>query len=182
MRSLLCCAVLAACRNVLAFSLPDQEPLPGIDARRNLPAGTNTLSAAHEAGVNRLKSHYADVQFGTDEILHRPNFVSRRNGFLTGPDGGGAVIAKAALNAVPANDPHRIVKAFLDEHAGVFGHDSSVLTNAVVKPDYVTKHNGLHTTGWEQQFDGIPLFIRRYFLAVCTGSAESGTSLLVSRK
>lgn len=150
--------LVALAVNAFAFLHPAHAPLPDIDARRNRPAGTNTLSAAPEAGVKRLKSHYADLQIGTDELLHRPGFVSRRNGFLTGPDGGGVVISKATLNAVPANDPHRIAKAFLDEHAGVFGHDSSALTNAVVKHDCVTKHNGLRTTVWEQQFDGIPVF------------------------
>jgi hypothetical protein len=134
-------ALLVAVNTVFAFQQPEQSELPNFDARQNIAStNSNLTSSAHEAAVGRLKNHLPDLQISMDPTLHRPGFVSRRNGFLTGTNGGGAVISKSALNAVPANDPHRIVKAFLNEHAGVFGHDSSALTNAVVKRDYVTKH------------------------------------------
>ena len=141
----------------LAFQLPDRAALADFDLRQNAAANPNSISAAHKLGVSRLTTRVADLQISLDPTLHRPGFVSRRNGFLTGTNSG-VVISKAALGAVATNDPHRLVKAFLNEHAGVFGHDASALTNAVVKHDYVTKHNGLRTTIWEQQFAGIPVF------------------------
>ncbi|NOS69498.1 MAG: hypothetical protein HOP33_06155 [Verrucomicrobia bacterium] len=141
-----------------AFQHPDHESIPDIDVRRSNVARTNALSAAREAGVQRLKSHIADLRVGLDERQHRPNFVSRRNGFLTGSDSGGTVISRATLNSVFSTDPHRVTKAFLNEHPGVFGHDASALTNAVIKRDSISKHNGLRSTVWEQQLNGIPIF------------------------
>ena len=127
----------------LAFQASDQPALPDFDARPNSAAGSHPLSAPHAAGVNRLKSRYADLQIGMDEILRRPGFVSRPNGFLTEKSGG---------------DPRRIVQAFLDGQPEIFGHDASALTNALVTRDAVTRHNGLRTTVWQQQFAGIPVF------------------------
>ena len=141
-----------------AFQHPDDAELPDFDVRRRTAPLTNTFSAAHEAGVQRLNSRIADLQVGMDEIPHRPGFVSRRNGFLTGTNGSGAVISQSALNAILANDPHRVTKAFLNDNPGVFGHDASALTNSVIKRDYVWNNNGLRTTVWEQQLDGIPIF------------------------
>ena len=67
-------------------------------------------------------------------------------------------ISAAAAGVVPASDPHRPIKAFLNEHAQLFGHGAEALDNARVKRDYVTPHNGLRTVVWEQQLDGIPVF------------------------
>jgi len=56
------------------------------------------------------------------------------------------------------DDPYRAIKAFLIENAALFGHGAEVLTNAVVARDFVTAHNGMRTTIWQQQLDGIPVF------------------------
>ena len=144
--------------NTLAVQPPALTPLPYLDARPLPAANGNQLSAAHETALQRLNCCFTDLRVGLDEREHRPIFVSRRDGFLTGPEGDGPVISKTRLALQPAIDPHRVMKAFLDEHAGVFGHNSAALTNAVVKRDYVAKHNGLRTTIWEQQLDGIPIF------------------------
>jgi len=141
-----------------AFQRPDHEELPDLDVRRHKATGTNTPSAAPEAGVQRLQSHIPDLRVGRDERQHLPCFLSRGIGFLTGPEGTGPVIAKATLAALSSHDPYRVTKAFLNDHPDVFGHDASVLTNAVVTRDYVWKNNGLRTTVWEQQLDGIPVF------------------------
>jgi len=82
----------------------------------------------------------------------------RWQGFLTGRGGAGRTVPAAALAAVSAGDPHRVVKAFLNEYRALFGHDSTALNFATVKRDYVTAHNGLRTTVWAQQLDGIPVF------------------------
>jgi hypothetical protein len=51
-----------------------------------------------------------------------------------------------------------VIKAFLNEHSALFGHDASALSSANLARDYVTTHNGLQTTVWEQTQDGIPVF------------------------
>lgn len=131
------------------------DSLPDIDTRAATPVA---LTPAHTAGASKLKSRADGVRMDVDRVLGRPGFVSRREGLLTGPNGDGSTIPKSALNAIPAGDPHRVTKAFLNEHRDVFGHDATALTGAVVKRDYVAKHNGLHTTVWEQQVAGIPVF------------------------
>lgn len=151
-------ALLSAQLAANAFQHPGHAELPDLDVRRTAAPHTNTLSAAHEAGVQRLRSHITDLRVGLDVRQPRPNFVARRNGFLTGTNGSGAAISRTMLNSVSANDPHRVPKAFLNENPDLFGHDASALTNAVLKCDSVTKHNGLRTTVWEQRLDGIPIF------------------------
>ncbi len=128
---------------------------PDIDTRAAAPA---VLAPAYAGGSSRLKGRLAGVRVELDRVLGRPGFISRREGLLTGPNGDGSTIPKALLNAIPAGDPYRVTKAFLNEYRDVFGHDATALTGAVVKRDYVAKHNGLHTTVWEQQVAGIPVF------------------------
>lgn len=151
-------ALLSAQLAANAVQHPDHSELPDLDVRRNTTATTNTISAVHEAGVRRLQSHIADLRVGLDVRQPRPNFVARRNGFLTGTNGNGATISRATLNSVSANDPHRVTKAFLNENPAIFGHDASALTNAVIARDVTSKHNGLRTTVWEQHLDGTPIF------------------------
>lgn len=155
---LVSCWLAGGALEALAFQTPAHESLPDFDVRVRVNPNSTALSAAHEAGVKRLRDKIADLQVGVDERQPRPNFVSRRNGFLTGSDGGGAAISKATLNAIPTTDPHRVVKAFLNKHAAVFGHDSSPLTNAAVLRDFVWKNNGVRTTVWQQQQAGLPVF------------------------
>ncbi len=120
------------------------EQLPDIDVRHAAPAA---------AAVPRMKDRGARVEM--DRVLGRPAFLTRRGGLLTGPDGG---LTKAELAAIPAADPHRVVKAYLNGKREVFGHDASALAGAVVTRDFTAKHNGLHTTVWQQETGGIPIF------------------------
>ncbi len=139
-----------------AFAAQNDHDSPAdIDVRNVAPAA---WSATHATGVSRLKDRAAGVRVDRDRVLGRPGFVAQRDGLLTGANGEGAMIPKAALDAIPAGDPHRVVKAFLNEHRDVFGHDATALNGALVKRDYVAAHNGLHTTVWEQQVAGIPVF------------------------
>jgi len=59
------------------------------------------------------------------------------------------------VRQIGRQESHRSVKAFLDEHASVFGHGSEILKDAAVRRDHVARHNGLRTVVWEQQLDGI---------------------------
>ena len=80
-----------------------------------------------------------------DRILGTPHMIVGTRGFLTGPGGTGLAVSAASLAAFPAADEQRVIKAFLNEHSQLFGHDAGVLTSARVQRDYITPHNGLHT-------------------------------------
>ena len=53
-------------------------------------------------------------------------------------------------------DPHRVIKAFVAEHAEVIGHDHSVFATARIARD-VTARTGVRSLTWEQQIDGVPV-------------------------
>jgi Zn-dependent metalloprotease len=59
----------------------------------------------------------------------------------------------------------------VNEHRDLFGHDGSALERAVVKRDYVTEHNGMRTTVWQQEHEGIEVF-EAVFLAHTTKDGE----------
>jgi hypothetical protein len=59
---------------------------------------------------------------------------------------------------VPANDPHRAVKAFLLDHAALFGHGPEALDAARITRQFTNNSNGLRTTVWQQQLDGVDVF------------------------
>ena len=52
----------------------------------------------------------------------------------------------------------RAIKAFINEHAGLFGHTAELLDDAELKSESVNPRNGLRTVIWQQQVDGIPIF------------------------
>lgn len=93
-----------------------------------------------------------------DPVLGRPDFLSVRNGFLTGPQGQDRGVSSTAATAFLPEDPHRAIRAFLEEHRALLSHGPEVLETAVLRRDYVTAHNGLRTVCWEQQLDGIPVY------------------------
>ena len=177
--------------NVFASRSPEELP-PDFDVRQESAAASNQPAPQRIAAFGRLKSRAFDVEIGSSAIFRRPTFVTRQLGFLTGPGGVGEATLVTALAAVPAGDPHRAVKAFLNEYRGLCGHDSTVLNSTTAKRDYVTAHNGLRTTVWEQQLDGIPIFeavllahisrrselvnIENCLLADPAGAAQAGRS------
>jgi fungalysin metallopeptidase (M36)/List-Bact-rpt repeat protein/fungalysin/thermolysin propeptide len=149
-------ACLSQARAVLPAS---HQPLPNYDKRKQaaVPAIAVPNTAQAQAG-SLLQSRVPELTLTTDRILGTPRLVSAKRGFLTGPRGQGGAISQSFLDAVPATDPHRLVKAFLNEHSALFAHDAGALDEATISREYVDKHNGLHTTVWEQTQDGIPIY------------------------
>lgn len=135
------------------------QPLPNYDKRKQAPVAAIAAPNAAKANARSvLQSRVPDLQLTADKVLGTPRLVSAQRGYLTGPQGRGGAISPAFLDAVPAEDPQRITKAFLNEHSALFGHDASALDSATISREYVDKHNGLHTTVWEQTQDGIPIY------------------------
>jgi uncharacterized repeat protein (TIGR01451 family) len=93
-----------------------------------------------------------------DPLTGAPKFIRAQSGFLTGPHGQGGAVSAATALALPANDPYLPVKAFLNEHADLFGHGAEALSSAKILHEDVGAHNGLRTVAWQQQLDGIPVF------------------------
>jgi len=111
-----------------------------------------------QPGADRLQQMLPGAQFTVDRILHSPNHIASPHGFLSGPGGAGKAISDAVAQSIPAADPHHPIKAFLAEHASLFGHGPEALDNARIQRDYTTDHNRLRTTIWQQRLDEIDVF------------------------
>src|SRR5262245_38720501 len=152
--------LIAVCASVamspLAWGIlpPAQPPLPNYDKRPSLSV-TPTEAEARERALARLRERLPDVTVDRDRVLGTAAFITTPRSFLTPPAGVREIVA-AGVSTSPANDPYRVIKAFIDDHVDLFGHTSGVLASARVSRDYVTAHNGLHTVIWEQIVDDVP--------------------------
>lgn len=138
------------------FKKPELAELPNFDLREQ--AGPEVVDAARGQARARIKAAVPGVKIERDTLLGSPKIISSTRGFLSGPDGAGGGVSKAAADAVPANDPHRAVKAFLNDHAALVGHGADVLATTRVARDSTAAHNGLRTVIWAQELEGISVF------------------------
>ena len=140
-------------QSVRAFRAPSLAPLPDFDKRAlALPQG-KPQNPIQQAGLDRLAESLPGLRVAFEWKLGTPRFIHCPNGFLSGPDGQGRAISPLAAAAFPAQDPHRPVKAFLNEHAGLFGHGAEILQSARITREFITPHNGMRTVIWEQVLD-----------------------------
>ena len=183
-------AVLCA-RDASAQVKPTHRPeVPNFDLRTSAAIAPQAKSQ-RDNGRAHLSALLPSAALDEDPLLRSPKFIRTQDGFLTGPNGHGRGVSAKTAQAVPANDAHLPIKAFLNEHSALFGHDSRVLNNARVKRDYVDGHNGLRTVVYEQQLDDIPIFdgvlmghitkdgeltsLSSLFVADASGSADRAT-------
>lgn len=150
---------------ILCISTPPQTDasadavrLPNFDRRPQYAAPHRLMDPQHQAARARLRAQVPDVDIDLNPRLGTCHWIRARHGWLSGPRGRGGAISAAALRAVPEADPHRVLKAFLNEHAALLGHDARALDQARLARDEVTRHNGLRTAVWQQVVDGIPVF------------------------
>jgi hypothetical protein len=108
--------------------------------------------------VSQVQQNVPGVRVDFDPILASPAFIASPHGFLTGSNGVGLAVTRQFIDAMPAADPDRATKAFLNEHVTLFGHGAEVLAAARRTREFVTPHNGLRTVIWEQELGGIPVF------------------------
>jgi hypothetical protein len=136
----------------------EAAPSPLVVTAKTAAGGAATTGLAADASaVSALQARVPTARIARDGVLGRPKWISASRGFLTGPDGRGKAVSDSQLEAFPSADTNRVIKAFLNEHAALLGHDAGALNSAQVKRDYVTKHNGLRTVVWQQMHDGIPV-------------------------
>jgi hypothetical protein len=117
---------------------PDRgpRPLPDLDPRRT--AGPPARAAAL-AAFRKLRP---DVTVDLDPVTGSPKWVASNTRLLTGP----------------VADKDAAIRAFLDAHRALFGHDWTALEGASQPKDYVTEHNGIRTAVWQQRHAGLEIF------------------------
>jgi ELWxxDGT repeat protein len=119
------------------------KPLPEIDLRRtSVPASTPPQDRAEAFAELKRQKPMLQAQF--DEISGAPSYLQETGKFLTGKNPG-----KAAKE---------VVKDYVSQFPGLFGHDGAALDKARVTREDVTAHNGMTTLVWQQQHAGIPLY------------------------
>ena len=140
----------------LTVQPPARAPLPNFDARQPAPALPAADASARSKAETALRTRVPGVKIEQPKGPAAPKFLSSDRGFLTGKAGEGEAVPAARTQGIPKTDPHRGVKGFLDEHRALFGHGAEALAVAQVKRDET--HGRLHTTVWQQQLDGVPIF------------------------
>lgn len=154
----LACFVCGATLPAWAVLPPKHESPRDFDLRQGRLLKTTAPLPEQRDEVRKLQSAMPECRVDFDPLLGSPKYVRTLDGFLSGPDAQGRGISAAAALAVPGTDPYRAIKAFLNDHAALFGHGAEAIDTARVKRDYVDAHNGLHTVVWEQKLDGIAVF------------------------
>ena len=143
---------------VTARCAPHEErrTLPDFDKRR--PAEVAAIAPEKATAAAQLRGRLREARVEMDAVSEAPQFVGSPHEFLTGPAGEGRAVPRARVQALRADEPHRELKAFLEEYKGLFGHGAEALAAAQVKRDYTNAHNGLRSVVWQQQVEGVPVF------------------------
>src|SRR5688572_33417642 len=113
-RTLIAMSALLAV-SAMAFQHPAHEPLPNFDRRTDHAGAVPTrIAPQHEQAVTDLKARVSQLEVTDSKVVGHPNFFSSPDGFLTGPNAEGLGVLPASAQAIPANDRHRAIKAFLN--------------------------------------------------------------------
>ena len=89
-----------------------------------------------------------------DAVLGSPKWIWAEDG-LTGERGEGKTVPAITAKRF-GGDPEQPLKAFLEEHRGLFRHGAEILNGARKHRDH-TNSLGVRTVAWEQLVDGIPV-------------------------
>jgi uncharacterized repeat protein (TIGR01451 family) len=144
--------------STFAFDHPAHGELPNIDKRRAEQRQSKPVPPGRAEATEKLKQRVDGLKVERDALLQTPKYIGSTSGFLSGPDGQGKGISPQRVQAWRADDPHRSIKAFLNEHAAVFGHGAEVVQAQKPQREFVSRHNGLRTVVWEQRVDDIPVY------------------------
>ncbi len=142
----------------VAFQKPAQPPLANYDARQTTQPVAALASPQNDAAVAPLRAQVSGLKLERDARNGSVRWLRAQRGFLTVAGGAGKGLSQSFLDAVPASDPQRVVKAFVNEHAALFGHDAGAFALATVKVDARTPASGLRTIIWQQKLDDISVY------------------------
>jgi hypothetical protein len=132
--------------------------LPNLDKRVYHAPDDLLRSEQRSKGLAHLSELAPGARVDFDPVGGSPKWVATANGFLSGANAIGKAISPNAHRRIEATDRHKAVKAFLNEHSALFGHDATALNGARITREFTGAHNGLRTTVWQQEVDGIPVF------------------------
>ena len=151
-------ALLLMPASARAYQHPAHDELPDLDKRLDRLPKVKAPTPARIAETMKLQAQVPGLRVEQDEIRGSPKHIASTRGFLTGPKGEGKSVPSARVQKFPASDPHRSIKAFVDEHAALFGYDAEALKAARLRKDFTSRRNGVRSILWQQQVDDIPVF------------------------
>ena len=152
--ALLCCVTIGA-----SGAEPRKYQRENYDRRDSVaPFLEETAAPEWRDAKDKVSERVRGIRIDPDRLTGAAKLVASTEAFLTGPLGEGGAVSAAAARAIPAFDEHRAVKAFLNEHHVLFGHDAKALNKARVTRDDTSAHSGMRTVVWQQVLDGIPVF------------------------
>jgi hypothetical protein len=143
---------------VVAQQAPAHGVLPDFDKRLEGKGARVSLPFERRAAVEALGGRVPQLAVDWDPIICSPKAIYSRSGFLSGPTGEGGALSPERIRQLPASDPHRAIKAFLEEHRALLGYGKSAIDRARLKRESVAPHNGMRTVVWQQERDGIELY------------------------
>ena len=154
----------------LVFADPS---LPTVDRRSPPHSITTPLAGERAEAEARLRSRVPGARVDYDLLRGGASYVRALGGTLSGPGGRGRGISLQSVDALPSDEPYKPVKAFLDEHPGLFGHGSDLLAGrAPVRASLLSDGLG-QSVAWDQRVDGIPVLE-----AILIGHLTRGEELL----
>ena len=148
---------LSGAYRALAFVGPATPPLANFDKRTGAIVPGQAVSPEQRQAVARLQARQPHTQVEFDPITGGVKAIWSGRHFLTGTNGVGGAVPAAAGSTFAASDPQRGTKAFLLEYKDLLRHGPEVLDEAPIKQQFVTPHNGLRTTVWQQEVAAIPI-------------------------
>lgn len=121
---------------------PGKPKLPDFSKR---DAHVVPRSPPQLAALDTLRNKVPGITVDFDPLSGAPSNIVATGKFLS----------KSTPTRDDVNAP---VKEFIDANAHLFGHDASAFTQTRVTREDVSAHNGMRTTVWQQEVDGIPLY------------------------
>lgn len=140
-------------RMALRLADVDRRPTQGQPA----PEENDQAAPGRAAAGRELARLVPGVQIKTGGLHRGPRWIVAREGYLSGPDGRGGGISDAARNAQRHDDPHRVVKAFVNGQAALFGFGAAALDAARIERDTRSPRSRMHSVVWQQMHEGLPI-------------------------
>ncbi|MBL9182814.1 MAG: M36 family metallopeptidase [Verrucomicrobiaceae bacterium] len=125
------------------FTSEKPKPLPEIEVRGK-HGQTDSPPENRAEAFAELKRQKPRLQAQFDEISGAPSYLQETGKFLTGKN--------------PGKSAKQVVKDYVSQFPGLFGHDGTALDKAKLTREDVTAHNGMTTLVWQQQHGGVPLY------------------------
>jgi len=150
-------AVVASIQGMHA-ALPLSASTQGYDKRTILPPDPQ-VSAERDLAAAQLQARFPDVRIDYDPVSGSPIWICRIGFLSKTPE---EEVKRTGDLGLGPDDPHWAIKAFLIENEALFGYGTEALADALVEREFVTEYNGMRTTIWQQQLDGIAVFGARF--------------------